>query len=201
MVALEICCPAMLFLKEICVVHNLDVKALASPTGMTMNTPAASTILFASKKIFLIFWLFLALMILFHIWNFQEAPVVSSLMIAFFGLSFSFLSFHLFTNSYRLEIGEQGLTLSDFFQTRTIRWADIKVIRVGWSWGDGSSIPFNKRLFITHRKESRDTLQTIWPLWFGMRADQMVANILPYCADYPRLIETLLADSKNGATV
>jgi hypothetical protein len=148
----------------------------------------------------LTFWPFLALFILFHIWNFREAPVVSSLMIAFFGLSFSFLSFHLFTNSYRLEIGEQGLTPSDFFQTRTIRWADIKIIRAGWPWGDGS-IAFNKRLFITYRKERRDTLQTIWPLWLGMSADKMVTNIVPYCADYPRLIETLQADSKNGATV
>jgi hypothetical protein len=168
---------------------------------MDMKTTGASTTLFASKRIFLIFWLFLALLILSQIWNFQKTPVTSTLMIAFFGLSFCFLSFHLFTNSYRLELSEQGLTLRDFFQTRTIRWADVKTIRVGWSWGDGSSIPYNKRLFITYRKESRDTLQTIWPLWFGMNADKMVTKILPYCADYPRLIETLLADSKNGATV
>ena len=126
---------------------------------------------------------------------------MSTFVIAFLGISFSFLSFHLFTNTYRLELDDQGLTLSDFFQTRTIRWADIKTIRVGWSWGDGSSIRHNKRLFITYRKGSRDTLQTVWPLWFGMNADQMVANILPYCADYPRLVETLLADSKKGATV
>jgi hypothetical protein len=166
-----------------------------------MNTEVTPTLLFASKRIFLIFWLLLAALILSQIWGFQKSPIMSTLLIAFFSLSFSFLSFHLFTNSYRLEISEQGLTLSDFFQTRTIRWADIKIIRVGWSWGDGSSIPFNKRLFITYRKESRDTLQTIWPLWFGMSADQMVTNILPYCADYPRLIETLLADQKKGATV
>jgi hypothetical protein len=166
-----------------------------------MNTKVTSTTLFASKRIFLIFWLLLAVLILSQIWGFQKSPVMSTLLIAFFGLSFSFLSFHLFTNSYRLEFSEQGLTLSDFFQTRIIRWADIKTIRVGWSWGDGSSIPFNKRLFITYRKESRDTLQTIWPLWFGMSADKMVSNILPYCADYPRLIETLRADLKDGATV
>ena len=166
-----------------------------------MNTKFTSTTLFASKRVFLIFWLLLAVLILSQIWGFQKSPVMSTLLIAFFGLSFSFLSFHLFTNSYRLEFSEQGLTLSDFFQTRTIRWADIKTIRVGWSWGDGSSISFNKRLFITYRKESRDTLQTIWPLWFGMSADKMVTNILPYCADYPRLIETLRADLKDGATV
>jgi hypothetical protein len=166
-----------------------------------MNTNVSPTILFGSKRIFLIFWLLLALLILSQIWSFQKSPVMSTFLIAFFGLSFSFLSFHLFTNSYRLEFSEQGLTLSDFFQTRAIRWADIKVIRAGWSWGDGSLIPFNKRLFITYRKESRDTLQTIWPLWFGMNADQMVTTILPYCADYPRLIETLRADLKNGATV
>jgi hypothetical protein len=166
-----------------------------------MKTTGASTILFASKRIFLIFWLLLALLILSQIWSFQNSPVMSAFVIAFLGLSFSFLSFHLFTNTYRLELSEQGLTLSDFFQTRTIRWADIKTIRTGWSWGDGFSIPLNKRLFITYRKESRDTLQTIWPLWFGMSADQMVTDILPYCADYPRLVETLLADQKNGATV
>src|SRR5437868_2218012 len=164
-----------------------------------MDTEVTPTILFASKRIFLIFWLLLALLILSQIWNFQKSPVMSTFLIAFFGLSFSFLSFHLFTSSYRLELSEHGLTLNDFFQTRTIRWADIKVIRVGWSWGDGSSIAFNKRLFITYRKESRDTLQTLWPLWFGMSADQMVTKILPYCADYPRLVETLLADSKKGA--
>jgi hypothetical protein len=166
-----------------------------------MNTRVTPTILFGSKRIFLIIWLFLALLIVSQIWGFQKTPVMSTLMIAFFGLSFSFFSFHLFTNTYRLELSEQGLALGDFFQLRTIRWADIKTIRVGWSWGDGSSISYNKRLFITYRKESRDTLQTIWPLWFGISADQMVTTILPYCADYPRLIETLLADSKNGATV
>jgi hypothetical protein len=171
------------------------------PKPADINSKITSTILFGSKPIFLIFWLFLALMILTLIFSFQKSPVISTFGIAFFGLGFSFFSFHLFTNTYRLEIGEQGLTLGDFFQIRTIRWADIKTIRVGWSWGDGASIPFNKRLFITYRKESRDTLQTIWPLWFGMSADKMVTKILPYCADYPRLIDTLLADSKNGATV
>jgi hypothetical protein len=165
------------------------------------DTNVTRTILFASKRILLIFWLFLALLILTQIWNFQKSPIISSFLIAFFLLSWSFLSFHLFTNSYRLEISEQGLTLRDFFQIRTIRWADVKVIRVGWSWGDSFSIPFNKRLFITYRKESRDTLQTIWPLWFGMSADHMVITILPYCSDYPRLIETILQDSKNGAII
>jgi hypothetical protein len=166
-----------------------------------MNTKVTSTILFGSKRIFLVFWLFLAVMILTLVWSFQKSPVISTLGIILFGLSFSFFSFHLFTNSYRLEISEQGLTLSDFFQTRTIRWADIKTIRIGWSWGDGASLPYEKRLFITYRKESRDTLQTIWPLFFGINADRLVADMLPYCADYPRLVETLQADSKNGTTV
>ncbi|MEA2916476.1 MAG: hypothetical protein QOJ15_8557 [Bradyrhizobium sp.] len=166
-----------------------------------MNTKVTSTILFGSKRIFLVFWLFLAVMILTLVWSFQKSPVISTFGIILFGLSFSFFSFHLFTNTYRLEISEQGLTLSDFFQTRTIRWADIKTIRVGWSWGDSASLPYEKRLFITYRKESRDTLQTIWPLFFGTNAKRLVADMLPYCADYPRLVETLLADSKNGATV
>jgi Bacterial PH domain len=166
-----------------------------------MNSKDTSTILFGSKPIFLIFWLFLALLLLTLIWSFQKSPVMSALGIIFFGLSFSFSSFHLFTNSYRLEISEQGLMLSDFFQTRTIRWSDIKTIRIGWSWGDGYWIPYEKRVFITYRKESRDTLQTIWPLFFGLSANRLVADMLPYCVDYPRLVETLLADSKNGATV
>jgi hypothetical protein len=166
-----------------------------------MNAKVASTVLFASKRLFLILWLLLALLILFQIWNFRKTPIMSSFVIFFFGIGLSFLSFHLFKDRYCLEISEEGLTLSDFFQTHAMRWADVKTIRVGWLWADGSSISFNKRLFVTYRKDGRDFFQTIWPLWFGISADQMVANILPYCADYPRLVETLLADSKDGATV
>jgi Bacterial PH domain len=166
-----------------------------------VKTARSPKVLFASKRIFAILWLFLAILILSQFWNFEKSPVMASLLTFFFGLGFSYLSFQLFTNRYRLEISETGLTIMDFFQTRTIRWADIKTIRAGWSCGDDYPIPFNKRLFVTYRKESRDRVETIWPLWFGMNADQMVTTILPFCANYPRLIETLRSDSKNGANV
>jgi hypothetical protein len=174
---------------------------MAVSTCDDLRTPRVPTVLFGSKRIFLIFWLFLAVLILTQFLIFEKSPFMATALTFFFGLGFSYLSFQLFTNRYRLEISETGLTLMDFFQTRTIRWADTKVIRVGWSWGDDYPVPFNKRLFVFYRKESRDRIETIWPLWFGMSADQMVTIILPYCVYYPRLVETLRGDSKQGATL
>jgi hypothetical protein len=128
-------------------------------------------------------------------------PIISSIAIFFFIFPFYFFAHHLVTNGYRLEITDQGLALTFFARTQRIPWADVKSIRIGWVAADGASIPFNKRLFVYYRKDGSDRSLAIWPLFFNLNAQELVDLILPHCSGYPKLVETLRADSKNGITL
>src|SRR6202035_1103365 len=157
---------------------------------------SASLILFASKRIFFIYSLIFALLISIAVLSLHGSPIISVIMIAFFVMPFSFFALHLVTNGYRLEITDQGLALTYFARTQTIRWADVKDIRAGWIAAlDAIPFGFNKKLFVRYRREGRDRSLTIWPIYFGISAREMTNFLVPYCRAYPKLIEALLADS------
>jgi hypothetical protein len=170
-------------------------------SGPTSENRATSLTLFGSRRIFLIFSLFFALLIYGSFLNRHNNPIISSIAIFFF-IFFFYCSAHLLvTNGYRLEINDQGLALTFFGRTQTILWVDVKTIRVGWVAADGASIPFNKRLFVYFRKDGCDRSLTIWPLFFNVSAKELVRFMLPYCSKYPKLVETLCADSEDGVTL
>jgi Bacterial PH domain len=160
-----------------------------------------SLTLFASKRIFLIFSLSFALLIYGSFLGRNSNPITSSIAIFFFIFPLYFCAHHLVTNGYRLQITDRGLALTFFARTQVIPWADVKSIRVRWAAADGVSIPFNKRLFVNYRKDGRDRSLSIWPLFFNLSAQALVELMLPCCGEYPKLVETLRADSKDGITL
>jgi hypothetical protein len=159
----------------------------------------APLILFASRRVFLIYSLVFALLISGAILAAHKSPINSAILIVIFSLPFCFFSIHAMTNGYRLKITEQGLALTRFSRTQTIRWADMREIRAGWSSAlDPVQFGFNKKLFVHYRREAQDRSLIVWPIYFGISAAEMVDCILPYCADYPRLAEKLIADSSKS---
>jgi hypothetical protein len=125
-------------------------------------------------------------------------PVISSIAMVSLFFPCYFFTYHLVTSGYRLEISDQGLALTFFGRTQTVLWADVTRIRVGWVAADGASLPFNKRLFVFFQRDGRDRSLTIWPLFFNIPPQELVDLILPYCSSYPKLVESLRADSKTG---
>jgi Bacterial PH domain len=175
---------------------------MTNDANISTQARTPTTVLSGSKPILLIYSLAFAVLICGANLARHDSPILSTIGFVFIVPGFIFFVFHLFANRLRLEITDQGLTISQFFHARSIRWADIKDIRVGWTAAfDSISLPFNKRLFVHYRSSARDRSLTIWPVHFGISAGNMVQRMLPYCAQYPKLVETLIADSKDGVTL
>ena len=169
--------------------------------GLVQPIRATSVTLLASRRIFLIILLSLVLLTYGSFLGRHNNPVISSIAIFFFIFPLYFSAHNLVTSGYRLEITDRGLALTFLARTQTILWTDIKTIHVGWVAADGAPLPFNKRLFVYHRKDGRDRSLAIWPLFFNVSAQELINLMIPYCSDYPKIVETLRADSINGVTL
>jgi hypothetical protein len=163
-----------------------------------IQTKLAPLILFASRLVLLVYSVFFALIVGIAILARHSHPIFSFFTILFFAPAVVFYLFHMLRGRYFLKVTEDSLELTAFARSMTMRWTDIKSIRLGWAWADNATLSVNKRMFITFRKGSHDQSFTIWPIYFGLSARELVDRLRPYCADYPKLIDMMLADVEDG---
>lgn len=137
--------------------------------------------------------------LLFGFLHFQKAPFYSTIAVAVSGFILASSLSILFAGDYCLQLTRDGLRLKQGAADRFVRWADIKIIRIGWYATGYMRWTYPRQIFVNYRQQTKDQILMIYPGFFGVSVAKMVSNILPYCVDYPRLSQTMRADSeKNG---
>ncbi|MEO6945983.1 MAG: hypothetical protein ABI146_07620 [Nitrobacter sp.] len=174
----------------------------------TLNISSAETLdmsvakTFApSKRYFFFMGAVSMLFLLEGILHIEKRPITSTLMILFGILGLLFAIIVLLKNSYQLELTNDGLALKFGSNQRTVPWADIKTIRVGWFDTGSAHWLRSRRLFINYGKNAKNQIMTISPVMFGVSANALVDAMLPFCKDFPRLTNAMTADCKIGGAV
>ena len=119
----------------------------------------------------------------------------------FFGWILVSLIRFLLTKKPRIEISTEGLTLYNSPSSKHVKWNEIKNIRIGWTNDGQAHWSYSKSIFIFFRRNQMNSTAVVFPFFFGVKAEDLVKEMIPFCADRPQLIETMLADCKNGKLV
>jgi Bacterial PH domain len=157
-------------------------------------------ILLPSKRVFLAYNFAFAALGVVAACLIQRSPITATACLLISVPCVAFFSFHLLPGRYQLKLTEDGIEITAFGRTKTIRWSEINRARVGWTAAEATA-RLNKRIFVFYRTGSLDQSIAIWPSYFGLSAHKFVALMLPFCKDYPRLVDALNVDDEDGAII
>jgi len=113
-------------------------------------------------------------------------PIIGSLSIVFWALLLWLSLLMLRPGRTFLEFDAEQLTQSFGIYKFTIRWAEIRQIRIGWFEFEAVEIPWNRKVFVDYERNNRKTWMAISPLMFGVNAEQMVDLLMPFFGNAKR---------------
>jgi hypothetical protein len=79
-----------------------------------------------------------------------------------------------------LEFDIKELTQSFGICKSTLRWAEVRQIRIGWYEFEAVEIPWNRKVFVDYERNGWKTFIAISPPMFGVNAEQLVSLLTPY---------------------
>src|ERR1700683_3035849 len=79
-----------------------------------------------------------------------------------------------------LKFDTEVLTQSFGIYKLTIRWADIRQIRIGWYEREAVQIPWNRKVFVDYERNGCKPPMAISPVMFGVNAEQLTSLLTPY---------------------
>jgi hypothetical protein len=107
-------------------------------------------------------------------------PIFGTLSIVFWALSLWLSLLMLRPGRTFLEVDNEVLTQSFGIYKLTLRWADIRQIRIGWFELEAVEIPWNRKIFVDYERSGRKVWMVISPVMFGVNAEQLEGLLTPY---------------------
>jgi hypothetical protein len=107
-------------------------------------------------------------------------PIVGTLSIVFWALALWLALMMLRPGRTFLEFDTEVLTQSFGIYKFTLRWADIRQIRIGWFELEALEMPWNRKVFVDYERNGRKAWMAISPPMFGVNAEQLKGLLTPY---------------------
>jgi hypothetical protein len=134
-----------------------------------------------ARKLLIIFSAFLAAFLVMTIVAVvPKNPIFGTLSIVFWALLLWLSLRMLRPGGTYLEFDTEQLTQSFGIYKLTIRWADIRQIRIGWYEFEAVEMPWNRKVFVDYERNGWKTFMAIPPPMFGVNAEQLVSLLAPY---------------------
>jgi hypothetical protein len=134
-----------------------------------------------ARKLLITFSAFLAVFLVMTILAVvPKNPIVGTLSIVFWALALWLSLLMLRPGMTFLEFDTEVLTQSFGIYKLTLRWADIRQIRIGWYELEAVQIPWNRKVFVDYERNGCKTPMAISPVMFGVNAEQLTSLLTPY---------------------
>jgi hypothetical protein len=124
-----------------------------------------------------------------------KSPILGSLSIVLWALLLWLSLLMLRPGMTFVEFDTEVLTQSFGIYKLTIRWADIRQIRIGWYELEAVQIPWNRKVFVDYERNGRKTPMAISPPMFGVNAEQLVSLLTPYYQHAQRDMRAAMAEA------
>jgi hypothetical protein len=156
---------------------------------------ALHPIVLPGKRAFLIMCVsVLGLSILGGILALRSQPIIGSLCILIFCPFFIAWIIGLRRGATYLEIDSHGITRSLFFQKSTVRWEEIKNIRIGWVGHEPINVSWNREVMIDYRRDGKDDVFMIANKIFGLNSEKLTSLLMPFYEDRQNAQHTQAAE-------
>jgi hypothetical protein len=110
----------------------------------------------------------------------RSQPIVGSLVILILCPVFIAWIIGLRRGATYLEINNHGITRSLFFQKKTVRWGEIKKIRIGWVGHEPINVAWNREVMIDYRRDGKDDVMMIGNKIFGLNSEELTSLLTPF---------------------
>lgn len=145
------------------------------------SAKALQPIVLAGKRPFLIMGVsLLGLCIIGGLLMLRSQPIIGSLCILILCPFFVVWIIGLRRGATYIEIDSHGITRSLFFQKKTVRWEEIKNIRIDWVGHEPINVSWNREVMIDYRRGGKDDVIMIANKMFGLNSEELVSLLMPF---------------------